>query len=167
MISGKLIKIAIITGAHGVRGEVKLRILAENTDFLTEPLILFDGAGKKKFSIKITGKAKDNLIARIEGVIDRNSAESMKNTELFTAASDLPAPDEGEFYYSQLIGLDARNENGDKLGEITSVNNFGAGDVIEITTVSGETEMLPFSEPWIGEINLEQGYVVITQAEYV
>lgn len=167
MTFDKLIKIAIITGAHGVRGEVKLRILAENIDSLAEPLILLDSAGKKTFSLKVTGKAKDAVITRIDGVTDRNSAESLKNTELFIAASNLPATDEGEFYYSQLIGLEARNENGDKLGKITSVDNFGAGDIIEITTLSGESEMLPFSEPWIGEVNLEQGYVIVTQAEYV
>lgn len=167
MPSEKLIKVAVIMGAHGIKGEVKLHSFVENPDFFEPISSLLDSAGKKHFPIKITGKVKNAIIAKIDGVSDRNAAELLKGTELFTSASTLPTPDDGEFYHSQLIGLEARLTNNEKIGSITAIHNYGAGDIIEITMISGEVEMLPLAEPWVGEINIAEGFIIVTQAEYL
>ena len=167
MPSEKLIKVAVIMGAHGIKGEVKLHVFVENPDFFESIASLLDSAGKKHFPIKITGKVKNAIIAKIDGVSDRNAAELLKGTELFASASALPTPDDGEFYHSQLIGLEARLEKGERIGKITAIHNYGAGDIVEITMVSGEVEMLPLTEPWVGEINIEQGFIVVALAEYL
>lgn len=167
MTSDKLIKVAVIADAHGIRGEVKLHFFVENPDFFIKNSVFLDIFGKKTFSIKATGKVKNAIIAKIDGVNDRNSAEALKNIELFAAASSLPALGDGEFYHNQLIGLEARLENGSKIGTATAVHNFGAGDIIEITREYGESEMLPLCKPWVSEINITQGYLTITLAEYL
>lgn len=161
-----LIHIGTVVSAHGIKGEVKIRSFVEDLS-LFEAGDLLDAAGKKLFSLKITGKAKDAIIAKVSGVIDRNSSELLKGIELFTTATALPPAEDDEFYYSQLVGLEVRSEDGKVIGKITDIANYGAGDVIEITRISGETEMLPFCEPWVGEINLEQGFVIINPPEYL
>ncbi len=167
MTSEKLIKVANIADAHGIKGEVKLFSLIENTDFFKTNPVLCDESGKKSFTIKITGTIKNTLIAKIEGVSDRNSAELLKNTGLFAPSSALPPLDDGEFYHNQLIGLEARLENGEKIGIVTAIHNYGAGDIMEITKPSGDSEMLPLSAPWTGEINIGQNFVTVTLVEYL
>ncbi len=167
MVFEKLIKVAAIVGAHGIKGEVKLRSFLENVDLFNDIGKFCDSTGNKIFSIKITGEVKDAIIAKIEGVNDRNSAELLKGTELFVPASSLPIPDDGEFYHSQLIGLEVRLENGKKIGKTTAIHNYGAGDIVEITMDSGDLEMLPLAEPWVDEINIDQGFIVVELAEYL
>ncbi len=166
MTSKDLIKIATIIDAHGIKGEVKLLSFSENPDFFKTNPELSNASGTKKFSVKITGRVKDSLIAVIDGITDRNAAELLKNTELYIPASALPAPAEGEYYHSDLIGLEARLESGKKYGIITAIDNFGAGDILEITATNDETIMLPLDEPWVSEIDLEKGFVVVIPAEY-
>lgn len=165
-MNNELIKVAIIADAHGIKGEVKLHSFIENPDFFSSNSLFWGKDGKKEFSTKVTGIAKNAIIVRIDGVNDRNSAELLKNTELFAPESLLPALDEGEFYHSQLIGLEARLENAEKIGIITAVHNYGAGDIVEIIKDSGESEMLPLTAPWVSEINIEHDFIIITLPEY-
>ncbi|MEQ1790624.1 MAG: ribosome maturation factor RimM [Rickettsiales bacterium] len=167
MLSKKLIKVAIITDAHGIKGEVKLRGFVENPEFFTTISTLFDSTGKKNFSVKVTGKIKNGVIIKIDGVESRNSAELLKNTELFAPASLLPVLDDGEFYHSQLIALEARLEDGEVVGKVVAIHNYGAGDIAEITKENGEAEMLPLHAPWVTEINIEHGYIIVILAEYL
>jgi len=164
--SPKLVCVAVISGAHGIKGEVKIRPLLENIDLL-ESAPLLSAAGKELFSIKITGELKNSVIARISTITDRNAAELLKDTELFIPAANLPPAQDGEFYHSELIGLAARGKNGITFGTISNILNFGAGDILEITLTSGEQEMLPFSAPWVEDINTAQGFVIVNQAEYL
>ncbi len=87
--------------------------------------------------------------------------------ELFAPQSAFPEPEEGEYYHSQLIGLEVRDAQGAKIGQVEAVNNFGAGDIIEITTIVGDSEMLPLDGEWVLEINIKGGYVVVEKPEYV
>ena len=167
MPTEKLIKVANILDAHGIKGEVKLLSFVENPDFFKINSVLTDAAGTKIFAIKITGAVKNAIIVKIEGINDRNTAELLKNTELFAPSSALPPLADDEFYHSQLIGLEARSENGEKIGTVAAIHNYGAGDIVEITTISGESEMLPLTAPWVGEINIKQGFIAVTLAEYL
>jgi 16S rRNA processing protein RimM len=162
----KLVKVGVIIGAHGIRGEVKIRPLLENVELL-EKAPLLNEKGKELFSVKITGELKDAVIAKINNITDRNSAELLKNTELFAPSSILPPAEDGEFYHSELIGLEARNESGKKIGTINNILNFGAGDILEITLLNGEELLLPFSEPWVLEINPKAGFISISPVDYL
>ena len=162
----KLVKVGVIIGAHGIRGEVKIRSLLSDIELLEKAPLLNDKA-KELFSVKITGELKDAVIAKISNITDRNSAERLKNTELFASSSILPPADDGEFYHSELIGLEARDENGKKIGTINNILNFGAGDILEITLLNGEEQLVPFSAPWVLEINTKVGFISISPIDYL
>lgn len=165
MKSKDFIKIAQIADAHGIKGEVKLRSFSEDPDFFINTPILHDKNGSKTFEITVTGRVKEYVIARINNISDRNAAELLKNMELYIPITALPELEDGEFYYNDLIDLEARLPSGETYGIIIAVHNFGAGDIIEIETPSGK-EMLPLREPWIIETNLKEGYVMVLPAEY-
>lgn len=166
MPSDKLIKVAVITGAHGIKGEVRLRSFVENPQFFASIKTLSDNSGQKQFPVKITGNLKDALIASL-GLPDRNAAELMKGMELFAPQSAFPAPSDDEFYQRDLIGLEVRDRQGARIGQVSAVNNFGAGDILEITNSADESEMLPLDGDWVIEINIEGGYVVVEKPEYI
>lgn len=162
----KLVKVGVIIGAHGIRGEVKIRSLLSDIELL-EKAPLLNGKAKELFSVKITGELKDAVIAKINNITDRNSAELLKNTELFAHSSILPPADDGEFYHSELIGLEARDENGKKIGVINNILNFGAGDILEIILLNGEEQLVPFSAPWVLEIKPEADFISISPIDYL
>ncbi len=166
MLTNPLVHIGTVVGAHGIKGEVKIRSFVEDFSLFSQPEV-FDKSGKNRIFLKVTGKAKDAVIALLNDICDRNQAEQLKGTDLFVPAKLLPETKDGEFYHSEILGLEARLENGDVFGKVASIENFGAGDIIEVTKPSGDAEMLPFSAPWVGEINIEQGFIVITPAEYL
>jgi 16S rRNA processing protein RimM len=100
-------------------------------------------------------------------VNDRNEAEKLKGTILCAPESDLPEKPEDTWYYRELIGLDAMLGNGQKYGKIIAVHNFGAGDIIDIEKIDGSTEMLPFNEVFVGDVDMEKGTVIVFPPEYV
>ncbi len=149
-----------------MRGEVKLRSFTEHPDDLLRYSPLTDATGARVFHLRITGHgAKDQLIAAIEGIADRNAAESLKNTSLYTDADTLPPPDKGEYYYSSLEGMAVRNENESFVGTVKAIHNYGAGDILEIEYENGETEMFPFQDTLFPEVNEETRTVTFIAPE--
>nr|WP_238560178.1 ribosome maturation factor RimM [Sphingomonas sp. Mn802worker] len=122
MVPPGQVVLAAIAGAHGVGGEVKLKVFAEQLDAHRS---FNDG------SLTLQSLRNGN-IARFKEIADRNAAEAMRGTVLTVAREALPALDEGEYYHADLIGLPAVSTDGDSLGHVVAVENFGAGDVIEI-----------------------------------
>lgn len=114
--------LAAVTGAHGVGGEVRLKVFAED---LSVHRVLNDGA------YTLTA-LRDGSIARLSGVRDRTEAEALRGTLLWVPRDALPALDEGEYYHADLIGLAAVTDAGESVGRVVAVENFGAGDVVEI-----------------------------------
>jgi 16S rRNA processing protein RimM len=147
---------------HGVRGEIKLWSFTEDPLAIADygPLETADG---RTFEIESLRPAKDFLVARVAGVNDRAAAEALRNVELYVPRERLPAiEDEDTWYYSDLVGLFAFAAEGDKIGTVTAVHNFGAGEVIEIAPVAGgPTIMLPFTEPAVPEVNVKAGRMVV------
>ena len=159
------ILVGVILAAHGVRGDVKIRSLtSEPEDIFSYPLS--DKTGRKTFKITRRGGNAQAYIASIEGLKDRNEAELLRNTELYTEASLLPKKS-NEYYYTDLKGLEARLQNGKAYGRVVNVYNFGAGDIVEIERKDGELEMLPFRDPFVGEVDTARGYMIVTPPEYV
>jgi len=155
--------VARIGAAHGVRGEVKLWPFTQDPLAVASygPLETRDGA--RSFDIEIVRPAKDHLIARIEGVSDRDAAQALRNIDLYVSRKRLPEIEEKDTYYhSDLIGLAAMRDDGTQLGTVHAIHNFGAGDLIEITPLgTSDTMMLPFTDATVPKIDLEAKQIVV------
>jgi len=156
-----------VIGAHGLKGEVKVKTFTHSPDTLGAygPLHTEDG---RSFTVTHTRANKpDEAIARFAEIADRNGAESLKGTELFVSRTALPAADEEEFYHADLIGLRAEDAEGRVLGTVSALRNFGASDVIEIARDDGDTVLLPFTREVVPVIEIESGRVIIAVPEEV
>ena len=150
-----------IVGVHGIRGEVKIKCFCEDEKHLTAYGALSNEQGDMSLDIKIVGHSKDLLRAKIKGVEDRTTAEGYIGTGLYIERDKLPSLDEEEFYHADLIGLDVRNNQGESLGEVNAIYNFGAGDILEVKTKDGVLEMLPFNKTFVPTINIKDGYIIV------
>ena len=144
----KPVTLAAITGAHGVTGEVRLKLFGDGVAALKQHKA-FNG-GELTLENARDDK-KGGAIARFAEVTDRNAAEILRGTLLTTDRSALPDLEEGEYYHTDLIGLAAVSSDGEQLGVVIAVENFGAGDVIEIERPAIEGQkpkrfMVPMSE---------------------
>ena len=140
MAQDKPVTLAAIIGAHGVTGEVRLKLFGEGFASL-KPHKTFNGGALTLEKLKDDGKG--GAIARLVGVSDRTAAEALRGTALTVPRSALPPLGEGEYYYADLIGLPAISTTGEALGVCVAVENFGAGDVIEIERPDGTRFMVP------------------------
>lgn len=136
MPSDRPVTLAVVIGAHGVTGEVRLKVFAED---LT-PHRAFNGGA---LTLKSLRPGSNGAIARFAEIADRNAAEALRGTELAVPRSALPPLGEGEYYHVDLIGLPAVSTSGKSLGTVIAVDNFGAGDVIEIERPSSKRFMVP------------------------
>lgn len=153
--------LAVIGGAHGIRGECRVKSFTEEPEAFGRYGPLFDGKGNR-YTVKAARPQKNVLLVRFAEVADRNHAERLNGTELFVDRSLLPAPeDDDEFYLEDLIGLDVRAVDGDAIGRVVAVHDFGAGDILEIAPPKGPTVMIPFSEAAVPELDLEAGFLVV------
>lgn len=152
-----------ISGAHGIKGEVVIKSYAEVPENVSAYGTLSDEAGERVFVIQSLRSSKKGLIARIEGVVDRDDAEALAGTKLYVARRALPdLADAGEYYVSDLIGLVAVDQDGRVVGHVVAVQNYGAGDLIEIgLDGTRETELLPFEERYVPIVDIPGGRVVI------
>jgi 16S rRNA processing protein RimM len=160
--SGDKIRVARIGAAHGVRGEMKLWSFTQDPAAVADYGPLETAAGKR-FEIASMRAAKDHFVVRIEGVTDRDEAAKLCNLDLYVPRDRLPPIDEDDTYYqADLIGLAAVTPEGQALGTVTAMHNFGAGDLIEIaTTQGGEPLLLPFTQAIVPEVDIPGRKVVV------
>jgi 16S rRNA processing protein RimM len=156
------VTLAAISGAHGVTGEVRLKLFGEGLATLKQHSTFNDG----KLTVeKIRDDGKKGAVARFAEVSDRTAAEALRGTVLTVPRSSLPALGEGEYYYADLIGLPAVSTNGEDLGHCTAVENFGAGDVLEIKRPDGKSFMVPMKAEavpeWTGKLVIDAGWATI------
>ncbi len=140
MGANRSVTLAAIIGAHGISGEVRLKLFGEGVDSLRR-FRAFNDSGLTLLKLKDDGKG--GAIARFAEVADRNAAEALRGTALTVARSELPSLPEGEYYHADLIGLAAVSDAGDPLGTVLAVENYGAGDVLEIERPGGKKFMVP------------------------
>lgn len=165
----KKVVVAKILTTHGVKGFVKLESYMERPkDVFNYSDKLYD-KNNKNVKIKFIGTSKPNVfITEIDGINDMDLAKSYKNVELYLNLKLLPETKNNEFYFNELIGLKAKSVNGKNIGEIISVDDFGAGVVVEIKWENEKnTESLPFVEDYFKEINTKDGFVIIDRPEYI
>jgi len=146
-------------GAHGVKGQVRIKAFTEVPGDVAAYGPLWDEAGTRRFVIALTGRSKGLLLARVEGVDDRDRAEALSGTRLYVDRDALPALAEEEFYHADLIGLAAEDRAGRPLGKVKAVHDFGAGAMIELD--GGPGLMLPFTRATVPTVDLESGRLVI------
>jgi 16S rRNA processing protein RimM len=161
------IQIGKITGAHGIKGEVKVLSLAADAGLLFRDAGVFTAA-EDGLTLQLTARpeAKPGLfISKIDGVTDRTAAEHYTNTALYIDRDDLPETDDDEFYLSDLEGLDAVTPEGKKLGTITGVQNFGASDLADITGPDGKNFYIPLADPFLIEVDFDENKVVMIEPE--
>jgi len=154
--------VARIGAAHGVRGEVKLWSFTEDPAAVASYGPLETEDGMRRFEIEALRPAKDHFVARIAGVGNRDAAEKLRNLELYIPRTRLPKIEETDtFYHADLIGLTAVTKDGETIGTVLAVHNFGASDVIEIKPAVGDPLLLPFTEMIVPEIDLAARRIVI------
>ena len=123
------ITLAAITGAHGIHGEVRLKLLGEGIDALRQHNAFNEGTLTLR---KIRSDNKGGAIARFAEINGRGEAEKLRGTVLTVAREELPALAEDEYYHADLIGLAVETDAGEAVGTLIAVHNFGATDIIEI-----------------------------------
>ena len=154
--SAKRIALAAVAGAHGVKGELRLKLFSDSADSLAAHEKLYvGGAERRLLAIRDGGKT---AVARFEDISDRSAAEALRGSLVEVDRSALPALDEGEYYHADLIGLAAVDPTGQRVGEVVSVENYGAGDLLEIELTDDKRSLIPFKA---GIADLIDGRIVL------
>lgn len=161
-----LVAVGVITGAHGIRGQVKIRAFIADPHALLDYTLLNEH-GSKRYELRIDAETKHGLVGTLKGVTDRNAAELLKGTQFYIDKSKLPETGEDEFYYEELTGLDVRDASGASLGTVSAVYDFGAGDILEIRHTDGKKEMYPFTKANFPEVHVKQGHVLADLPEII
>jgi len=147
------VTLAAVIGAHGVAGEVRLKVFADDLDAYRS----FNGGALTLTSLRHGG---NGAIARFAQVADRNAAEALRGTTLTVPRSALPPLGEGEYYHADLIGLPVQTPDGEALGQVVAIDNFGAGDVIEIERPTGKRFMVPMRAEAVPDWNNQRLVIV-------
>ena len=162
-----LILVGRVAGAFGVKGEVRI------TSFTADPLALVDYKTLLREdgtpALTLTGgrPAKGGVVARAAEVATREAAEALRGLKLHVPRAVLPEPDEDEFYLHDLIGLEVVSLEGERLGRVKSVRDFGAGDLLEVAPPAGEAWWLPFTREAVPEVQMDAGRIVAVRPNEV
>ncbi|MEO7564923.1 MAG: ribosome maturation factor RimM [Sphingomicrobium sp.] len=136
------IALAAVAGAQGLKGEVRLKLFSDSAASLAvHEFVTVGGVGRRLLSVKAQGKG---TIARFEGVDDRAAAEALRGSLVEVDRSALPPLDDGEYYHSDLIGRACVDGDGATVGMVVAVENYGAGDLLEIDVDGGKRNLIPF-----------------------
>jgi len=158
-VSDAPVTLAAIAGAHGISGEVRLKLFAEGVESLKRHKSFL--AGGRPLTLQSVKPGSVGAIARFAEIGDRAAAEALRGTLLSVPRSALPPLGEGEYYHADVIGLPCQGADGAVLGTVVSVENFGAGDILEIEKPDGKRTMIAFRP---GIADLESDRVVVDPA---
>ncbi len=152
-----------IVGAHGIKGDVVVHSFATVPEDIASYGALSDKTDTRSFKLRVLRMTpKGAIIARIAGIADRNAAEALKGVELYVPREKLPEPDADEFYHADLVGLVAVDPDGTPIGEVVAVQNYGAGDLLEIRIPTArDTELVPFTDSFVPRVDLASKRVVV------
>jgi len=157
--------LGVVTGAHGVRGEVRLRPFTAEAEAVERYGALEDAAGTRRFEVRVVRVDPKGVVARIRGVDDRDAALALRGTELWLPRERLPEPEPEEWYVDDLKGLDVVRPDGATIGRVRAVVDHGGGDVVEILTTEGGEWVLPFTRANFPEVDPINGRLVVELPE--
>jgi 16S rRNA processing protein RimM len=165
-MSDALILVGRVAGAFGVKGEVRI------TTFTADPMALVDYKTLLREDgtpgLTLTGGrvAKGGVVVRAKEIETREQAEAARGLRLYIPRDLLPEPeDEDEFYVTDLVGLDVVSVEGEALGRVKSVHDFGAGDLLEVEPPQGPSWWLPFTREAVPEVSIAERRVVAVKPE--
>ena len=155
-VAERRIALAAIAGAHGVEGELRLKLFSDSVESLSRhEQLCVGGVERRLLAVRDSGKM---AVARFEGIPDRSAAEALRGALVEVDRSALPPLEEGEYYHADLIGLEAIDREGNRVGTVSAVENYGAGDLLEIERPDGKRSLIPF-KPSIAD--LEDGRILL------
>jgi 16S rRNA processing protein RimM len=143
--TGKRVALAAVAGAHGVKGELRLKLFADSAVSLARHSHLY--VGGRELILRDVKDGGKTAIARFEGVSDRSAAEALRGQLVEIDRDKLPPLEDGEYYHADLVGLSCVDDSGNPLGKVVAVENFGAGDLLEVERSNGQRSLIPFREP--------------------
>jgi 16S rRNA processing protein RimM len=154
--SERRIALAAVAGAHGVKGEVRLKLFSDSVDSLSAHQSLYvGGVSRRLLFVRDGGKT---AVARFEGITDRSAVEALRGSLVEIDRLALPSLEAGEYYHVDLIGLPAIDRDGEPVGAVVAVENYGAGDLLEIELEGGKRSLIPFRD---GVADLEDGRIIL------
>ena len=166
MADARLVLVGRVAGAFGVRGEVRLSTYTEDPLALLRYRDLKREDGSPVLTLTQARAAKDGVVARAVQVSTKEEADALKGVRLYVPREVLPPPEEDEFYLTDLIGLRAEDPAGELLGRVKAVQDFGAGDILEIDPGGGRpTFFLPFTRENVPEVDVAAGRVLAVRPE--
>ena len=155
----KRVALAAVAGAHGVKGEVRLKLFSDSAASLAQHAkVHVGGIERRLIDVREGGKT---AIARFEGIADRSAAEALRGSLVEVDRGRLPPLEEGEYYHADLVGLHCVDHDGKPVGMVAAVENFGAGDLLEIERADGGKSLIPFRD---GVADFDDGRIVIDPA---
>jgi 16S rRNA processing protein RimM len=156
-----------IAGAHGVRGEVRIKPFTEDPLDVAAYGPVSSEDGTRRFVISAPRLQKAFVVARLEGINDRGAAEALKGTRFYVPRALLPPPDEDEtWYHADLIGLAVEYPQGTPFGTVVSIQDFGAGDLVEIRPHETTTTVLvPFTRDAVPVVDMASRLMLIDPPE--
>ena len=149
------IALASVAGAHGVKGEVRLKLFGSLDALAAQKTVFIEGRETLVESVRAAGKG---AIARFAGVVDRTAAEALRGMLVEVDRSVLPALGQGEYYHADLIGLACVDREGTPVGTVAAVENFGAGDLLDVERPDGKRSLIPFRD---GIADLADGRIIL------
>lgn len=158
--------VGAIVGAHGVRGQVRVKSFTADAADVAAYGPVESEDGTRRFKLKVMGEAKGLVIARLDGVDDRDAAEAMRGTRLFVPRARLPDTEEDEFLYTELVGLRVEAEDGSVIGTVKGVADFGAGELLDIGGADGGSFMVPFTKAAVPVVDVKGGRLVVIPPDY-
>ena len=149
------IALAAVAGAHGVKGELRLKLFSDGVESLSRHEKLYVGGVERRL---LSVRDAKNPVGRFEGVDDRSAAERLRGSLIEVDRSALPQLEAGEYYYADLVGLAAVDNQGQEWGRVVTVENYGAGDLLEIEARDGIRSLIPFKP---GIADFQDGRIVV------
>ena len=160
----RLVLVGRFGAPQGVRGEIRIKSYTADPLAIGDYGPLSDETGARKFEIERLRLLKEDMVvAKVKDLADRDAAGALTGVSLYVAREKLPAPDEDEFYIADLVGLSAVSPEGEAIGIVRNVLNFGAGDILEIAPPAGETLMLPFTKEVAPSIDFSDGRITVVR----
>ncbi|WP_298937143.1 ribosome maturation factor RimM [uncultured Ruegeria sp.] len=161
-----LICVGSIAGSYGVRGEVRLKSFCAVPEDIETYSPLTDEAGQERYPVVLTRPIKNGFAARLGGIETKEQADAINGLRLYARRAQLPSLPDDEFYHADLIGLDVYDTGGTLLGQVKSVQNHGATDLLELHGAGlKSTVLLPFTLEAVPTVDLDQGRIVADPPE--
>jgi len=158
--------VGAVSGAFGVRGEVRLKSFCAQPEAIAAYAPLFTEDGSRSFTVRITRAIPGGLAARLSGVTTKEEADALRGTSLFADRDRLPSLPDDEFYHADLIGLPVFDAGGAKLGTVRAIYNHGAGDILEVFAPGRKTALLlPFTKAIVPTVDLTAGRIIADPPE--